>query len=170
LPPIQHELFVQKRDKLIATSLSDSKDNISLLNSSTDTNTILTNNIMSCAVCKKHYKSKNALQNHYGSKMHKQNLEKVEAESTSTISIGTGNMDDNLTDIVSSQSQSQNVCTLANKKPRVKREWKTKSSTLDLFSDFESADIESNLIYMFNEYNFKIPFPDEVSNMHELLY
>lgn len=79
-------------------------------------------------------------------------------------------MDDNLTDLVSSQSHSQNGFTLANQKPKVKREWKTKSSTLDLFSDFESADIESNLIHMFNKYNFKIPFPDEVSNMHELLY
>lgn len=155
---------------MISTSLSESKDNISLLNSSTN-NTLLTNNIMSCAVCKKHYKSKGALHNHYGSKMHKQNLDKVEADSTSTISIETANQDnDNLTEIVSSQSHSHNLPTLTTKKPKVKREFKTKSSTLCLFSDVESEDIESNLIHMFTNHNFKIPFPDEVSNMHELLY
>lgn len=63
MPPISHELFIQKRDKLISTSLSESKDNISLLNGN-DTNTILSNNILSCATCKKQYKSKNALNNH----------------------------------------------------------------------------------------------------------
>lgn len=104
--------------------------------------------------------------------MHKQNLEKVEAESTSTISIQSHNMDDNLsqTEIISSQSHSQLINTIPNKKPRVKREFKTKSSTLCLFCDHESPDIESNLIHMFTAHNFKIPYPDEVSNMHELLF
>jgi len=53
LPPIEYELFIKKRDALINASVSESKDNISLINYS-ETNTIMTNNIITCHMCNKH--------------------------------------------------------------------------------------------------------------------
>mmetsp|Transcript_1359 Transcript_1359/g.1144 ORF Transcript_1359/g.1144 Transcript_1359/m.1144 type:complete len:104 (-) Transcript_1359:920-1231(-) len=103
--------------------------------------------------------------------MHKINLEKSEAESTSTVSIETINENDNLTsfDLYSSNNQSNNRDNNKSK-PRKKREFKHKADKLCLFCDEESEDIESNLIHMFTHHTFKVPYPDEVSNMHELIY
>jgi len=79
-------------------------------------------------MCKKHYKSKNALENHQGSKQHKLNLEQMTTDSTQTA------IDSNLetlSDINSSNIQSlsndnSNIVKQFNlvNKQKLKREWK----------------------------------------------
>mmetsp|Transcript_68434 Transcript_68434/g.147669 ORF Transcript_68434/g.147669 Transcript_68434/m.147669 type:complete len:91 (+) Transcript_68434:311-583(+) len=88
----------------------------------------MSNNMSSCAICRKVYRSQNALENHLNSKLHKTNLEKHSATSESQATLVDSNID-TISEVPSSfmdssHNQTAKIDTFNNKVVNKKREWK----------------------------------------------